>query len=463
MFFGIAKYFIDPVLQAPCLGCMIMCLTAAIMGVFVVLKKQSLAGETISHACYPGVIFALLFEKLFEIENYDMSSVFFILIGAFISSFFGMLIVEFFHRRAKISEDSSLSCVLVAFFGIAITIISALQIPFPTLYKELQGYLFGQAATMTSSHLFAYGIVAFSFLVVLFSYYRPIKLVIFDPQFAQAVGVNKISIDTLIQALFVISCVMGIRAVGVVLMSAMLIFPPSCARLWTNRLWVLLLLSGFIGIASGFFGVFVSHETSVYFMEHASAKSRFSIPTGPMIVMIASMFFLFSIFFAPRQGLFFRLIRKTSFQINCQRENILKTIWKVCSDANTSKVSRQKIAEYFQMRPFVFNFLLSSMQKKGWIKLVDNQEIQMTSFGMLWARKIVRLHRLWEVYLVEYCGVAQDRVHPSAEQMEHIITKDIEDQLNTLLNSPTLDPHMQPIPQDMEILLLHNTIEKKNR
>ncbi len=448
MVFDISKYFFDPVLQAPCIGCMIMSLTASVMGVFIVLKRQSLAGETISHACYPGVIFAILLEKFFQVQNFDTSSVFFTLLFAFVSSFFGMLLVELFHRKGKLSEDSSLSSVLVAFFGIAITIISALQVPFPTLYKELQGYLFGQAATMTTQHLYVYGSVAFGFILVLLMYYRPIKSVIFDPEFSQSIGINKVRINSLIQALFVLSCVLGIRAIGVVLMSAMLIFPASCARLWTYRLPFLLLLSGFIGIVSGFFGVFVSHEIS----------SHYIIPTGPMIVMIVSLIFLFSVIFAPRLGLFFRLIRKTSFEFNCQKENILKTIWKLCSTSGSLKVPRVKIAEYFQINLIVFHFLLSSMQKKGWIKLIDGNEIQITPLGMLWARKIVRLHRLWEVYLVEYCGVAQDRVHPSAEQMEHIITKDIEIELNALLDSPTLDPHRKPIPKDEEDMLLNNTV-----
>jgi manganese/zinc/iron transport system permease protein len=64
-----------------------------------------------------------------------------------------------------------------------------------------------------------------------------------------------------------------------------------------------------------------------------------------------------------------------------------------------------------------------------------------------WGKKIVRLHRLWEVYLVEYFQMAKDRVHPSAEEMEHIITPEVEQQLAHLLRDPKFDPHHQPIPE----------------
>ena len=70
-------------------------------------------------------------------------------------------------------------------------------------------------------------------------------------------------------------------------------------------------------------------------------------------------------------------------------------------------------------------------------------------------RKLVRLHRLWELYLVEFCGMPKERVHPSAEEMEHILTPEVERELSMLLHNPSLDPHKQPIPSAEEELLTH--------
>lgn len=71
---------------------------------------------------------------------------------------------------------------------------------------------------------------------------------------------------------------------------------------------------------------------------------------------------------------------------------------------------------------------------------------RLTPKGVQWAARIVRLHRLWEVYLVDYLGLGAERVHRSAEEMEHIITPELETELTLLLNNPKYDPHHQPIP-----------------
>ena len=71
---------------------------------------------------------------------------------------------------------------------------------------------------------------------------------------------------------------------------------------------------------------------------------------------------------------------------------------------------------------------------------------EMTEKGIYAGKKLVRLHRLWELYLVEYCGMAKERVHPSAEEMEHILTPEVEQELSVALRNPAFDPHKQPIP-----------------
>ena len=71
---------------------------------------------------------------------------------------------------------------------------------------------------------------------------------------------------------------------------------------------------------------------------------------------------------------------------------------------------------------------------------------RLTKEGEIWAAKIVRLHRLWEVYLVDYLGIGPEKVHVNAEEMEHIITPELEHDLTLLLKDPKRDPHHQPIP-----------------
>lgn len=426
-------YFTDPLLSAPTIGSMLMCLIAGFVGTFSVLKRQSLVGEALSHASYPGVICALLFVKMY-FDNAELSLLFVPLIGAALASLFGMYVIQTLVATFRVSSDSALCFVLASFFGIAIMILSCLQSSYPTLYRELQGYLFGQAATQTSVHIAFYAGLTILAVGTVVAFYRPLKTVIFDPEFAKTIGIDCDKVNFVLLCTSVLAVVVGIRALGVVLMSSMLIFPAVTSRLWSHRLEYVLLLSCLFGLLSGFFGVFLSHEMS---------QGLTSFPTGPMIVLTAASLFLFSVIASPSRGLFFCTLRKISFWNLCQQENLLKALWK----ANSPHLQRAEIEKLVQMSPSRLTYLLRSLVRKGWLKAAPSGELVLTPSGMLWGRKIVRLHRLWEVYLVEYCGANRARVHPSAEEMEHIITPEIEQELEVLLQYPRRDPHTQLIPR----------------
>ena len=446
-------YFTDSVLQAPTIGCMLMCFVAALVGTFVVLRGKSLIGEALSHACYPGVILALLLERcLFPSVQDGFGKMVVALVGAFVSSLLGLYTIEFLERRLRIQADAALSFVLASFFGIGILALSLTQTAFPTLYKEIQAYLFGQAATMTAVHIYLYAILAAITIAIVIFFFRPFRLVAFDPTFAETIGVSKQKMDTLLFFILVLALVTGIRSVGVVLLSAALIFPVAIARQLTSHLSFLLLFSGLFGLASGFFGVFCSHELSLYLS--SSSVKAFSFPTGPMIVIVLSMFFVSALLFSPKSGLTFRFLRRLFFSFQCQSENLLKMIWKLCSEKNESTFSLPEIEKRNSFHPLYLTLLVAILKKKGWIREIYLDQFELTTAGMLWGRKIIRLHRLWELYLVEHCKVAKDRVHPSAEEMEHIITEDVEKELTHLLQNPQVDPHAQPIPEKEELFLL---------
>ncbi|MCE5294107.1 MAG: metal ABC transporter permease, partial [Chlamydiales bacterium] len=365
--------------------------------------------------------------------------------GAALSSLLGMYGIQKLTKKYSITSDSALCFVLTAFFGVALVILSCVQGSYPTLYKELQAYLFGQAATQTTIHIVLFGALAFLALLVCIALYRPIKAVIFDPEYAKAIGINVKAVQAALLGVTVLAVVIGIRSLGVVLMSAMFIFPAVASRLWTARLEIVLLLASVFGLISGFFGVYFSHEMS--------QRLAISFPTGPMIVVAGAIVFVFSSLLSPERGLVFRYLRRFSFHTRCKQENLLKALWKVCSAKNLPLIQKKEIAQHYQASSWTLSLLLLALQRKGWVKKFASDTYELTASGMLWGRKIVRLHRLWEVYLVEYCGFGKDRVHPSAEEMEHIITPAIERELEVILHNPQKDPHSQPIPTS-EVQLL---------
>ena len=404
------QYFTDPVLRAPTIGSMLMCVASALVGVMVFLRRRSLLGEALSHAAYPGVVISVIVvASLFPSSDHILAVA--ILVGAFISGVAGLWAIDLLEKRFKVKNDAALCFVLSVFFGIGILIASRIQITHALWYKQIQVFLYGQAATMTDVHMGIYGALAFIIAVMIVLSYRLIELIHFDREYATSLGVKTRVIDALIFLLLVLAIVVGIRSVGVVLMSGMLIAPAVAARQHTNRLWLVFLLAAFFGLASGFFGNYLSVELPQFF------SLKFSLPTGPMILLVASAICLFSLFFAKENGVIPRYMRIVSFRNQCLQENILKMLWK------RGALTFKEIAHLQQIKPFALANLLRKLRREGWIE--KKVTYILTREGMQKAARIIRLHRLWEVYLV-YLGQNRDKVHRNAEEMEHIITPELE-------------------------------------
>ncbi|MCC5832249.1 MAG: metal ABC transporter permease [Chlamydiales bacterium] len=428
------EFFTDPVLRAPTIGSMLMSLTASLVGVIVFVRKRSLLGEALSHAAYPGVTAAVVCAGVF---SFDENFSFLILIGAAFSSLLGFFLIDFLVKRLRVPDDASLCFVLAFFFGIGITIASWAQNRYTNYFRLIQTYLYGQAATMTDIHILIYGglvvLVATSLLLV----YKEILALSFDRSFAEASGMATKPIRILFIFLLVSAVVIGIRSVGVVLMSAMLIAPAAAARQFTNRLSRMFLLSGLFGLVSGYFGTYLSVKIP-------------SVPTGPMIVLVAGVIALYALLFAPERGLLIRYWRALRFRTLQMQENLLKLLWRMSRQGEETLIV-EAIALGQGYSVFRIRLLLIRLRLRGWVKK-SGPNYQLTVQGIKRGGQIVRLHRLWEAYLVNALGLGVERVHKSAEEMEHILTPELERKLTKLLDDPKHDPHQQPIPAHEEVM-----------
>lgn len=436
------QYFTDPILRAPTIGCMLMCLSAAWIGVITYLRKQSLLGEALSHASYPGVIIgALMCAVLLSGEESWFWIPLMGMIGAFITSLAALYLIHYLEKRHRIRSDSAMCFILSAFVGVGITLASRVQFTHTSLYKQSIHYLYGQAATMTDVHILLYGVLSVIVIVTILLFYKELKVLTFDRDYASSLGLKVKLLDTVVFVLLTLAIVVGIRSVGVVLMSAMLIAPAVAARQFTHRLIFMLLISGFIGMFSGLFGNILSVELTDY-LQDLFPQDRLALPTGPMIVMVATVICALSLLFAPERGLVVRLARIGLFRYRCLSENVMKTMWRMGKE---QLVTAKEISRFQNVSiPYLY-FILSRLSHQGWVEKMGGR-YRLTIDGIHRAAHIVRLHRLWEVYLADYLGVGAERVHRSAEEMEHILTPELEEELTLLLKDPKMDPHQQPIP-----------------
>lgn len=428
----------DPIFRVPIIGAILMCFTAALVGVICVLKKKSLLGEALSHATYPGVVIsAIVAQGLFTLSEGMVSIA--ILAGAFLFSIIGLLAIEYMEKKQGIDSDVALCFVLSTFLGVGILLASKIQITHALVYQQIQIFLYGQIATLLKIHLWIYGTLALVTCLVIYALFNEIRISIFDKNYAKSIGIPSKWIDAACFVIIIWAIVIGIRSVGIIMMSGMLIIPATTARQCTSRLSTLFILSGAFGIISALIGSILSLQPLLI---KSSGKSLY-MPTGPLIVLAASALCLISLLFAPSRGLLFRKIRILRFNYKCLLENIVKRIWQLQTDGSVPLTEIKRCFSYF---PCLFTISLYQLQRKHWITRQGGC-VALTQEGAARARYIVRLHRLWESYLFSCLDVDIKKVHASAEEMEHILTRELEADLTDLLKNPKLDPHYQTIPE----------------
>jgi manganese/zinc/iron transport system permease protein len=430
--------FTDPIFMAPTIASCLMCLVSSLVGVLVFLRRRSLLGEAISHATYPGIALAIILQATF-FPNFGESFPILIFIGGAISGFLGMKCIQWLEERFSVSSDVALCFVLSSFLGVGILLASRLQFSYPVWYQKVQMYLYGQAATLISIHIWIYaGLASFVIALFLLCYY-PIKWNTFDPLFSKISGVNVKWIDRLFLFLLLFSILIGMRSVGVILMAGMLIIPAVAARQLTRKLSSMFLVAGSVGICSAIFGNYLSIYIPLM-MYRKNPDLKIILPSGPLILIVGAFIAFAILLFAPDRGFVLRAWRRGRFQIKCLLENITKDLCK-----RGKGLSFNDLHKLHAINRIYLKLSLRALIKKKWLEKKGNL-YTLTPDGEIRGNRIIRLHRLWEVYLFSVLGFQSAHVHKSAEEMEHIITPELEEELSKMLNHPKKDPHNQIIP-----------------
>jgi len=168
----------------------------------------------------------------------------------------------------------------------------------------LNRFIFGQASTFVERDVKLMFYTGLLLLAIIILFWKEFKIVSFDAEFARTLGFPSKKIGISISVLIVVTVIIGIQAAGVILISAMIISPAVAARQWTDKLSVMVILSGIFGGFAGLTGTLVSITES-------------NLPTGPVIVLIISLIVIFSILFSPKRGIIFK------FSMNRKKRKML--------------------------------------------------------------------------------------------------------------------------------------------
>ncbi|MBY0113926.1 MAG: metal ABC transporter permease [Phycisphaerales bacterium] len=384
-------------------------LAAGVIGALAVLRRRALVGDALAHAALPGVCVAFL---VFRERSLPL-----FLLGALVFGVLGVLTMNAIRRFTRIKEDAAIAIVLGSFFGLGIMLSGMIQRLPSGNRAGLDSFLFGKAAGMVHADLLISAAACILALLGVAALYKELKLVGFDREFAGSLGWPVGFLDLTLMALLAIVTVVGLPAVGVVLMAALLIIPGVTAKFWTDRLAPHLALAGLFGMLSGLLG----SALSAVLPSPNSSMSR-GFPTGPLIVLVAGTLFVGSLLFAPRRGLVARWRTARLLQQHIDDEHLLRDLYEL-QEAGTP-ASLSTLAERRTWRTGSLHAALRRALTNA--DVTDrNAVITLTASGLTRAVRVIRSHRLWELYLHEHAGVAPDHVDRDADLIEHFITPNL--------------------------------------
>ena len=404
------------------IGATLLGLAAGLVGTFLLLRKRSLLSDAISHATLPGIALAFIVMSLFLGNGKNLIG---LIAGAAVFSILGTASVIFIQKYTRLKDDAALGIVLSVFFGFGIALMGLATRMETGNAAGLSSFIYGKTASMLFFDAMLIALTALGTIIFCILFFKEFALICFDEDYAATQGWPVTRLDFLMMGLVVVVTVIGLQAVGLILVVALLIIPAAAARFWTFRLRHMLWLSGVFGALSGMFGSGISALMA-------------NLPAGAVIVLTASAIFLFSMTFGSARGILKLVIERFKLRKRILTENLLRYLYEWYDSVHTasndgsfpieSQVQGPSVDDVLTQRSWSSKQVLRTIRSLTASKslIIDaGNRLRFTDQGIQAAKDMVRKHRLWEAYLISHADVATGMVDLSADRIEHVLDEEI--------------------------------------
>ncbi len=245
-------------------------LVCSLIGVFAVLKGLTFVGAGTAHAAFAGVALAYLIGS----DPFLMA----VLFGLGTVWITGLV-----QEKGRMKPDVSIGIFYTATMALAILFIGLMKGYRPELY----GYLFGSILSVTTADLRMILLLSAAILTVFFLFFKEFHFIAFDQDMAEASGIPARRLSLVFLYLLALTVVISLKAVGSILVFALLVIPAAAARQWAHTMREMMFYSAGIGVSSSWLGVLLS-----YWLD---------IPSGATIVLLMTVVLLLSIFIPRRR------------------------------------------------------------------------------------------------------------------------------------------------------------------
>ncbi len=404
-------------------------MAAGIVGSFTLLRRRALMGDALSHATLPGIGLAFLLGPIF---GWNGKSLPVLLLGAAISGILGMIAILVIRNATRIKEDAALGIVLSVFFGGGVAILGIVQQTTTGHAAGLESFIYGKTASIVANDAWLIGATGLIAIVVLGLVFKEMKLLCFDQGYAAARGFPTLALDCVLMGTVVLVTIVGLQAVGLVLMIALLVIPAAAARFWTLRMRRMVWIAGCLGavscmVGAGLSGIFPN------------------LPSGAMIVLTAAILFVTSMLLGTARGVLIRAVRRQQLNRRIDRQHVLRGIYELLEKQSgdgvsgvTTSTGSVLVADLLKMRSWSIRRLeqeLLACEREGWlIRRRSDHSVVLNAIGVREAERLTHEHRLWELYLIHYADIAPGQVDRDADTIEHVLDPSMIEQLEGLLN-----------------------------
>ncbi len=249
----------------------------AVLSCYLVLKGWALMGDAISHAVLPGIVIAFALGIP-------------LVIGAFAAGLSCALLTGYLKENSRIKEDTVMGIVFSGMFGFGLVLFTKIETD-----QHLNHILFGNILGISAQDLIEIAFISVTVLAIMIAKRKDFLVYCFDPQHAQAVGLPVRILNYALLILLSLTIIMALRAVGIILVVAMLVAPGAIAFLLTDRFEHMLGIATAVAIGSAVSGTLISF--------HINGA------TGPCIVLIQSAIFAIAFLLAPKGGLLRNIVQ----------------------------------------------------------------------------------------------------------------------------------------------------------
>lgn len=442
------------------LAAVLAAVSCGLLGSVLLLRRQSLMGDAISHSILPGLVVAFL------VSHQRSTAV--MVLGAAIAALVGVALIGALRRYARIESGAAMGVVFSILFAFGILLLERAaarhidldadcvlhgQIEMITWFPPETWGAFWRWETFVPAFdeatgvqvrgvprpLLGLGATAVVVICGLAAFFKEVRISSFDPALARSLGVPASAVNAGVLVLVALAAVTAFEAVGSILVVAMLICPAATARLLTDRFRMQLVLSGVIACLTAIVGYLAGAHAPLVF------GSPYAVSVAGAMTTVGGVLFFAVAVGSPSHGAAARFVRRLRLTFTVACEDALAALYRIEESGRGEAATGLLLRRVLEGHGIARRFVVARLVSLGRVRRTG-ERLALTESGRSAASRLVRTHRLWEVYLVRELGLSPDHVHETAERLEHLRLGHEDLPIGEGGSMPGRDPHDRVIP-----------------